>query len=301
MPIQHPDFLNKLRDTMHATNFAVAGIAELWAAPVAVIEAANGFGEEVWGLDQRETLLAWRMAGSDVVSEIPGFRHARTARREHKAALQIVGSSSRYRALGSVKFGHFYISEGLLARVSEGLGLCGFTFGSLRSDLIMFEDTELWRQLNTYADRSTDARHPPSRIETEARALLIVERLIGAHHMTRRNGSVRGGLAPWQLKRACDAMLAKLDVDIGLDELAAITGFSPTHFSRAFKQSTGLPPFQWLTERRIERAKELLADRSLGIAEIALAVGFSAQPQFTTAFGRATGTAPGKWRREHLK
>ncbi len=60
----------------------------------------------------------------------------------------------------------------------------------------------------------------------------------------------RGGLAPWQLKRACEAMEAHLDEDIGLDMLAGIAGCSPTHFSRAFKQSTGMPPFQWLLERR---------------------------------------------------
>lgn len=110
----------------------------------------------------------------------------------------------------------------------------------------------------------------------------------------------RGGLAPWQLKRACETMASQLDADLGLDDLAAIVGCSPTHFSRAFKQSTGLAPFHWLTERRIEKAKQLLEENRLPLAQIALAVGFSAQPQFTTAFGRATGMTPGAWRRQRL-
>lgn len=76
---------------------------------------------------------------------------------------------------------------------------------------------------------------------------------------------------------------------------------SPTHFSRAFKQSMGVPPFAWLLGRRIERAKDLLADPRVPLADVALAVGFAAQPQFTTAFRRVTGTTPGAWRRERLR
>jgi AraC family transcriptional regulator len=106
-----------------------------------------------------------------------------------------------------------------------------------------------------------------------------------------------GGLAAWQAKRACEAMAARLDGNIGLDDLAALVGLSPTHFSRAFKQAMGVAPFHWLAEQRIERAKGLLADRRIPLAEVALAVGFSAQPHFTTAFRRATGTTPGAWRR----
>lgn len=114
------------------------------------------------------------------------------------------------------------------------------------------------------------------------------------------DNAARGGLAPWQLKRTCEAMTARLDADLGLDDLAQIAGCSATHFSRAFKQSMGLAPFHWLAEQRIERAKELLATSGLSLAEIALSVGYSAQPQFTSAFGRATGITPGQWRRERL-
>lgn len=293
-------YIETLTTTIGTSDYAVAGVAQRWAAPIAVIDAAEGFGEEVWELSQPDSLLAWRMAGSEVISEVTGFRGIATAPGERKVNLQPAGCSTRYRAPRSVKFGQFFITDGLLARVAEGLDVSGFTSASLRPDLIMFHDAELQNRLNIYADRSVDVRHPPSRVEMEARALLVVEHLIGVHHLRRRAGTVRGGLAPKQLKRACEAMEAHLEDDIGLDQLAGIAGCSTTHFSRAFKQSTGLPPFQWLLVRRIERAKTLLANPRLSLVEVALAVGFAAQPQFTTAFRRIAGVTPGKWRRELL-
>ena len=111
----------------------------------------------------------------------------------------------------------------------------------------------------------------------------------------------RGGLAPWQLKRVCEAMADSLNTDIGLACLAGLIGVSPPHLCRAFKQSTGLPPFAWLLRCRIERAKELLCDPRISLADVALAIGFSAQPQFTTAFRRVTGMTPNVWRRERLR
>jgi AraC family transcriptional regulator len=107
----------------------------------------------------------------------------------------------------------------------------------------------------------------------------------------------RGGLAPWQVRRAMAAMDARLDGDIGLAELAALCGVSSAHFGRAFKASTGLSPIAWMLRRKIDLAKALLLDGRLTVAQIALAVGFSAPPQFSTAFRRVTGAAPTEWKR----
>jgi AraC family transcriptional regulator len=107
----------------------------------------------------------------------------------------------------------------------------------------------------------------------------------------------RGGLAPWQVQRACEYMLAYMHRDVSLAELSALVGLSPFHFARAFKQSLGHPPYAWLTRCRIERAQEIMVRSKLGLAEVALAVGFASQTPFGTAFRKVTGMPPGAWRR----
>ncbi|TAI66740.1 AraC family transcriptional regulator [Bradyrhizobium sp. Leo170] len=107
----------------------------------------------------------------------------------------------------------------------------------------------------------------------------------------------RGGLAPWQLKRAEETLAASLQGDISLADLANDCGISASHFARAFRQSTGLSPHQWLQQKRVDEAKVLLRERRLSLSEVALACGFADQSHFTRVFSRLTGVSPGVWRR----
>jgi AraC family transcriptional regulator len=81
-----------------------------------------------------------------------------------------------------------------------------------------------------------------------------------------------------------------------LSQLAEVVRLSPFHFSRAFKQSFGLPPLRYVTSRRIERAKTLLTGDT-SITQVGLAVGFGETSSFTTAFRRHTGITPTAFRR----
>jgi len=109
---------------------------------------------------------------------------------------------------------------------------------------------------------------------------------------------VRGGLSPWQERRAKEVLGANLDGNIGSKELARECGLSISHFSRAFRNSTGLAPHTWLLRRRIDEAKALLADAaSISLSHIALACGFADQSHFTRVFTRMVGVSPGAWRR----
>jgi AraC family transcriptional regulator len=75
-----------------------------------------------------------------------------------------------------------------------------------------------------------------------------------------------------------------------------VAGIGYFHFFKAFRQSMGVSPNQYLLERRVERAKALLARTELSIADIALRVGFSRQSHFATTFRRLAGTTPRVYR-----
>lgn len=108
---------------------------------------------------------------------------------------------------------------------------------------------------------------------------------------------VAGGLSTWQLRHALDFMLAHLDGDPTIAELAQECGLSSGYFARAFRQTMGAAPHQRLTGKRIERARELLLGGKLDLADVAVACGFVDQSHFTRVFARHEGCAPGRWRK----
>lgn len=108
----------------------------------------------------------------------------------------------------------------------------------------------------------------------------------------------RGGLAAWQAKQACERLTSDLGGKIRLQQIAAEFGLSVSHFSRAFRTSTGLPPHQWLLQQRVKVAKQLMAARDLPLSEIAISAGFANQSHFTRVFSAMVGVSPAVWRRE---
>lgn len=103
------------------------------------------------------------------------------------------------------------------------------------------------------------------------------------------------GLAKWQLRRAQEYFEERLSQDVNLQEVANLTGLSQSQFARAFKASTGVPPYRWFLDARVKRAQELLLQGKIGIADIATQVGFADQSHFTKTFRRATGATPKDW------
>src|SRR5262249_22175649 len=91
------------------------------------------------------------------------------------------------------------------------------------------------------------------------------------------SGFARGGLAPRVLRRLHDHIDANIDQRISVEALARLANLSVCYFVRAFKQSVGVTPHDYLIRRRVERAMELLSDTDLSLSEIALAAGFADQ------------------------
>jgi AraC-like DNA-binding protein len=130
-------------------------------------------------------------------------------------------------------------------------------------------------------------------------ALAFFAHIVRAYGGAPAEQSARGGLASWQLRRAREFINANLAGDPSISQLANECGLSSGYFSRAFRQATGISPHRWLTTRRVERAKELLQEPDLELADIAQACGFVDQSHFTRVFSRSEGYSPGRWRRLH--
>jgi AraC-like DNA-binding protein len=154
------------------------------------------------------------------------------------------------------------------------------------------------RQLAALLAAELDQPGPHSRLYAESIALALTLQLVRNQDAAPiKLAPMRGGLAPWQLRRVFDYIEENLANDVSLSELAAIVDLSRAHFSRQFKTSTGLPPHRYQLALRIERAKNLLLQSNLSLKEVALSCGFFDQGHLSKSFRRLVGLSPGAWQR----
>lgn len=105
-----------------------------------------------------------------------------------------------------------------------------------------------------------------------------------------------GGLSANKLRRVSEFIQSNLENDLTLSEIAQAADLSPFHFARSFKQTMGVTPIQFLMQRRIELARQLLSRTDLPIVEISLRAGFKNQSHFTTLFRKLTAMTPKAYR-----
>jgi len=111
---------------------------------------------------------------------------------------------------------------------------------------------------------------------------------------------VRGGLAPWQIRKVTSHVETHLDQPIRNEELAALVRLNPSHFGRAFRNSFGEPPHEYVIRRRVERAQGLMLSTDASLSEIALNCGLADQSHLTRLFRRFAGESPRAWRRARI-
>lgn len=107
-------------------------------------------------------------------------------------------------------------------------------------------------------------------------------------------------LSPLQLSDALDFLQTSLPSKVDLATLANLAGLSQSHYHRAFKASTGLAPYRWQLQARIERAKGLLLDTCGSLEDVAEATGFADAVHFGRTFRKLTGVTPSAWRKDRL-
>lgn len=138
---------------------------------------------------------------------------------------------------------------------------------------------------------------PAQALEIDGQFQLLLARLL---HLSGMQAEPTPTLSPAQIARAMAVVEDRLEEGVTLGEMAAEAGFSAFHFARAFRDATGVTPHQFQIERRLARARELLAG-DMALSEIAYACGFASQSHMTTTFSKHLGISPGRYRAEMLK
>jgi AraC-like DNA-binding protein len=160
---------------------------------------------------------------------------------------------------------------------------------------LRFADDRLWTLVRLLAEAVGDP-DPSTQLYGDGLVTAIAARLLALRPARAEDGK---GLAPWRLRRVIDFMEASLPDRVELAQLAQLVGLSTSHFSRAFKASTGIAPYQWQLNARIRQAQTQLINTDASLAQIAEANGFADAVHFGRRFRQLTGAAPATWRREH--
>jgi AraC family transcriptional regulator len=128
--------------------------------------------------------------------------------------------------------------------------------------------------------------------------LLLWELRHAADPKHSRLNPVRGGLTARQLRRVREFIDVRIPNEITISDLATVAGLSHYHFIRAFKDTVGLTPYQYVLSERFRRARALLSKPDLSLGDVALTVGFSDASQLNRVFRKFAGVTPTAFRRQ---
>ncbi len=144
-------------------------------------------------------------------------------------------------------------------------------------------------------------RGDTSRLYAETLVNSLILHLLENHCTTRRKigDRTKGKLPQSKLKQVIDYINDYLDRDLSLKELSSLVQMSPHYFSTLFKQTTGTTPHQYVISCRVDRAKDLLKQGKLSIAEISKEVGFVDQSHLHRHFKRLVGVTPKSYSRSN--
>lgn len=202
------------------------------------------------------------------------------------------------RCNASPSFFAFAMDEAFVTEACEGIfdGLADYV---LKTSIGV--DDPVIARIGALGQIELEQRGSSGRLYVESLGTALAVHLLRKYGMSNRQADLhKGGLAPALLRRVIDYINANLGDELSLAELARITGLSAAHFGQAFRTAIGKPPHQYVIEKRIHRARELLRDANVPIAEIASVVGFSSQSHLTFNFRRVTGITPARFRRMQL-
>jgi AraC family transcriptional regulator len=190
---------------------------------------------------------------------------------------------------------HYSVPRKGLDDIAEDLGfgrVSDYRLAVLENDLVVAQIT---RSILPFLGRS-DAL---SVLALDQFSLVLGAHLIQRYGVLQKSARpAKGGLAPWQKRRASELLRENLHGRIRLAEIAHACGLSVSHFARSFKISFGISTHQWLIQHRIDYAKQLMTRTTMSLIETAVQSGFNDQAAFTRTFHQIVGVSPGRWRRQ---
>lgn len=230
--------------------------------------------------------------------------HSRRIFHEHHVTNHVFGEDSLYiRNLaepykadlnGAFDMLLLEISPASLARIAEETDFSGVTMLHAETASVDPVLSNLVRALIPALERPAEA----SRLFVDQLATAI-----GTHLVQRYGGKTQA--PPVQSRKlsrshevlAKNLLLENLDGQVSILDISQACNLSRGYFIRAFRETTGVTPYQWLVKERVARARELLKRSDIPLSEVAIACGFSDQSHFTRVFTSIVGTTPGNWRR----
>jgi AraC family transcriptional regulator len=143
----------------------------------------------------------------------------------------------------------------------------------------------------------TEKNETSSRLYSDSIAHTLMFHLIKNYTSVKENAKqFLGGLSGHKLRRVTEFINDNLEQDLTLTEIATVADLSHFHFARSFRKTMGVTPQQYIANRRIEKAKDLLSNSDLPIIEVGFQTGFKNQSHFTTLFRKFTSITPKIWR-----
>jgi AraC family transcriptional regulator len=258
-----------------------------------IVQWRNGDTEAVYTQPNHHTLSLYVHGGEAI--RCRAQPHARGA--PGRMCLLPAGHSTEWDVRGSVQLVHLYMPSLPLAQAAEAWFDLDPRVATLR-DRIYFEDPvlhALWQRI-----MALDWHAPGADLLLQELALRVQARLLLEHSGPRRQAPrLRGGLAPAARRRVLEriesaladrAAGAQAAAPLTLQALAEAAHLSTYHFSRMFKASFGIAPHAWVLQRRVARARELLARPRMPLAEVAARCGFASLSHMNAAL-RGAGLA----------
>lgn len=207
-------------------------------------------------------------------------------------------SESSWDIRDNLSFVHLYCTDEHLRTVSEqiwdrrpaSLTLNEQTFG---------EDAQI-TTLYRHFLLGCDWQQQANQLTLSTASTLLLTHLVQHYSNVRwRLPTITGGLSPSVLRNVLAYIDASLAQPLTLADLAAEAALSEFHFARMFRQSMGLAPHQYVMQRRMAQAEQLVRYSNNSLTEIALSCGFNSASHFSNRFKSVTGITPSQLRARH--